>query len=171
MKLLSLFAFVAVLGIVSCKHSGGNSSPVSKADIYFLQKASYSNLAEITAGGIAAIRGSYDSVTMFGTMMVQDHSKAQKSLESLASSLNVTVPQTPDSAHRAKAAMLSNLSGHQFDTAYINAQVIDHEATIAVFQQELSGGENTQVKNFATQNLPVIQMHLQEALSIQSKLK
>ena len=166
-----IFCFFAIASCIGCgKHGPGNTT-VNKTDVFFMQQASYSNLAEIDAGKIAALRGSYDSVKMFGSMMIADHSKAQSSLNALGKNLNVMLPTEPDSIHQAKSAILKTLSGHQFDTTYINGQVIDHMATVVVFQTEITGGFNVDVRNFAIKNLPMIEMHLQEALAIQSKLK
>jgi putative membrane protein len=144
---------------------------LNKADVYFMQQASYANLAEITAGALAASKGSYDSVKMFGSMMVTDHTKAQSSLNVLSDKLNVQLPTEPDSAHKAQVAYLQTLSGYAFDTAYINAQVIDHYATISLFETEILTGRNPWVKNYANKNLPVIKMHLEEALSIVDQLE
>ena len=170
MKTLIFFSFI-ILATIGCSKHGPENKTTSKTDLFFMQQASYSNLAEIDAGTIAAARGSYDSVKMFGSMMITDHGKAEASLKSLAEKLKISIPDAPDSAHQAKAALLKTLSGHTFDTAYINAQVKDHLATLAVFQTELSGGYNPSVKNYATKNLPVIQMHLEEALALQARLK
>lgn len=170
MKTLFLTALAAATFIGCQKHHPTNTT-TNKTDVVFMQKASYSNLAEIDAGTIAAARANNDSVKMFGAMMVNDHGKAEASLQALASELRIDIPDMPDSVHQAKAALLKTLSGYTFDTAYINAQVKDHLATIAVFQTELSDGYNPSVKKFATTNLPVIQMHLQEALDIQSQLE
>ena len=166
-----LFVLASIMFIyVGCSNDDDNTT-LSNQDSYFMQQASYSNYAEIGAGTIAASNGSYDSVKMFGSMMANDHGKAQSSLDSLAASFNVTIPSTPDSAHQAMAEILQTLSGHTFDTAYINAQVKDHLATILMFQQEISGGNNSQVINYANKNLPIIQMHLQEAQTIQQAIE
>ncbi len=166
-----IIAALAAATFIGCEKHGSKNTTTNKTDEFFMQQASYSNLAEIDAGGIAGARGNYDSVKMFGTMMIQDHGKAETSLQSLAAELNVSIPGTPDSIHQAKAALLKTLSGHTFDTAYINGQVLDHKKTIAVFQTELSGGYNPSVLNYAKKNLPVVQMHLQEVLDIQAKLE
>ena len=170
MKALILISFAA-LTFAGCSKNINKNTFTNKADVFFMQQASYSNLAEIDAGTIAAARGSYDSVKMFGTMMISDHSKAEASLKSLADGLKISIPDAPDSVHQAKAALLKTLSGHTFDTAYINGQVKDHEATIAFFKTELSAGYNPSVRNYAITNLPMIKMHLQMALVIQSKIE
>lgn len=164
--LLSGFAFCMFM--ISCSN---DDNDINNQDTYFMQQASYSNLAEIGAGSIAETHGDYDSVSMFGSMMVTDHGPAQDELESLAASVGVSIPSAPDSAHLAMAAHLDTLSGYVFDTTYIGAQVSDHLATIAVFQQELSAGNNQQAINYANKYLPVIQMHLAEAQRIRQQIQ
>jgi len=166
--------FLAVIGfsflVASCSKDDDDNG-VNSQDSFFMQQASFSNYNEISAGAIAASKGDYDSVRMFGSMMVADHGNAQSSLDSLAGTLNITVPSAPDSVHQAMAIKLQSLSGNVFDTTYIGAQVRDHMLTIAIFQQEISGGNNKQVLDFAKKNLPVIQMHLMEAQSIQATVQ
>ena len=169
MKFISLALVLAIVSLACSKDN--NNDNVTNQDSYFMQKASYSNYAEVNAGSLAGIRGNSDSIKSFGLMMVTDHSKAQSSLDSLGVTFNVNLPTTPDSAHLAMAAKLQTLSGYQFDTTYIGAQIVDHMATIAIFQQELATGNNQQVKNYANKNLPVIQMHLQMAQTIQALIK
>ena len=170
MKLISL-CFVISLLAVNCSKDDNDNNNVNSQDNYFMQQASFSNYDEISAGAIAASKGNYDSVRIFGSMMVANHGNAQSSLDSLVSSLNVTVPSTPDSLHQAMATQLQSLSGNAFDTTYIGAQVRDHMITIDIFQQEISGGNNQQVLDYARKNLPIIQMHLQEAQSIQQQIQ
>ena len=171
MKCLFACAIVVFMCVGCSTDDDDDNATVNGQDTYFMQQASYSNYAEVNAGAIAAVKGSYDSIRMFGSMMVSDHGGAQNELDSLAGAFGVTVPSAPDSAHQAWAVYLQTLSGHTFDTAYINAQVKDHMATIAIFQQELSGGNNAQVKAYAFKHLPAIQTHLQEAQSIQQSLQ
>lgn len=171
MKQLFCGAAALVILLASCDKNDDDSNSISSTDQDFMVKASYSNWAEVGAGSIAAIKGNADSVKMFGSMMVADHTNAETSLDSVAKAYSITIPSEPDDAHKAKAAYLQTLSGYMFDTAYINAQVIDHQATVALFQQESSKGNNSTVKAFVATHLPVIQMHLQEALDIQAQLK
>lgn len=167
----SLFVCATLLFIFAACSKHENNAAINSTDNYFIQQASYSNYAEINAGTIAASKGNYDSVKMFGSMMIGDHSKAETALSSLALNTDENIPTAPDPVHQAKAQYLKSLSGHTFDTAYINAQVKDHKATINLFQMELSSGHNQLIKNYANQYLPVIQMHLQEALMIKSVIE
>ncbi len=171
MKFISVFS-LAVLFCVACSNNDDDdNAALNNTDSYFMQQASYSNLAEVSAGNIASTRGTYDSIKIFGSMMVMDHTEAQSALDSLGTKLNVVLPTAADSAHQAMAAQLQSLSGNTFDTAYIGAQVRDHIATIALFQLELSDGNNQEIRNYANKYLPIIQMHLQDAQSIQQQVR
>ena len=171
-KILASLTFLAfAICTTACSKDDDNNNNVNSADSTFIVMASFSNNAEVSAGQLAASKGNADSVKMFGSMMISDHSDAQTSLDSIATFLSIITPDTPDPEHISKAAYLQTLSAYAFDTAYINAQVIDHEATIAVFQEELSHGNDRLVKDFANSHLPIIKMHLQEALDIKAQLK
>lgn len=169
MKFLSLFAFITVFA-VACSNDDNNTT-VTSQDVYFMQQASYSNFDEMAAGSIAASKGNYDSVRIFGTMMLSDHGMAEEELDSLANQFSTSIPSAPDSLHSAMAVQLQALSGNVFDTTYIGAQVRDHMTAIAIFQQELASGNNQQVKDYANKYLPVIQMHLAMAQRIQLQIQ
>lgn len=170
MKFKFLFAVIAIASVACSKNNNDNTS-LNNEDNYFMQQASYANYAEINAGALASVKGNTDSVKMFGVMMVSDHGKAQSSLDSLGTKFNVTLPNTADSVHQAMYAVLQLQSGKTFDTMYMNGQVNDHIATVALFQKEIAEGNNAMVKNFATVNLPIIQMHLQDAENIRALLQ
>lgn len=167
-----LFVCAAILFTCArCSKNDNDNTTVNSTDSYFLQQVSYSNLDEVSAGNIAAIKGNYDSVRTFGSMMISDHTMAQASLDSIGAALNAVLPSAPDSVHQAMAAQLQTLSGNTFDTTYIGAQIRDHMTTISIFQAELSAGNNQQVINYANKYLPVIEMHLQEAQMIQQTIQ
>lgn len=171
MKKVSFFALLAVVVFVSaCKKddNNDNNNPQSfnTTDQQFIVNASYGNHAEISAGEVASIQGMRDSIKMFGQMMVTDHTTSQQSLDSIAGAFNMSIPTTADSVHIAMLQQMKQLTGHTFDTAYIHAQVMDHEKTINLFQDELNNGNNQWLKNYANRYLPKIQMHYNMATSI-----
>jgi putative membrane protein len=144
-----------------------NGQVLNDTDRTFMTSASYGNNAEIDAGTTASSMASITAVQSFGTRMVTDHTAAQGDLVLVGTQVGVSnLPTTPDSAHIQLKAMLVTLSGRAFDSAYMKLQQTDHANTIALFQNEINNGSNTQVKNYATTHLPTIQMHKQMADSI-----
>jgi putative membrane protein len=171
MKYLFVCAAISLVCVQCSKSNNNNGTTVTGTDSYFVQQASYANLDEVSTGNIAAVRASNDSVRTFGSMMITDHTNAQLSLDSIGTSLNIVLPTMPDSLHQVMATQLQVLSGSVFDTTYINEQVRDHIAAVSLYQTEISAGNNQQIKNYAQTYLPVIQMHLQEAQSIQQMIQ
>lgn len=171
MKKVFLMGGLALVVLAACNKDKENTNDdVSSTDQQFLTQVSIGNNAEIMAGQLAATKGTNAGVKAFGQMMVTEHGMAQSDLQTLASRLGQTLPDTVDAEHQMLMTRLNTLSGYSFDTAYINSQVKDHQKTITLFQNEISDGNSDSVQNYATKYLPHIQMHLQTADSLSSKL-
>jgi putative membrane protein len=66
---------------------------------------------------------------------------------------------------------LSQLSGPEFDKAYIDQMVKDHKKAVKLFKRQAKSDENPELKTFATATLPTLERHLDEAERIQQELK
>jgi putative membrane protein len=170
--LISFMALSAIV-MIGCNKSNKDttSTPLSSSDSLFAIKASQANIAEIDAGKVSLTNAGRDSVKMFGQMMIDDHSKAKASLDSIGGLLGFNMPKSADSAHIALTMKLMTLQGHAFDTTYMNAQVADHQTVLALLQSEMNNtSANSKLRNYATKNYPVVQMHLMMADSLQQSL-
>jgi putative membrane protein len=58
---------------------------------------------------------------------------------------------------------LQGMSGSDFDKAYMEAMVKDHQKDIDEFQREADSGKDADVKSFASETLPTLREHLQMA--------
>ena len=132
-------------------------------DRKFLMEAAMGGMAEVELGRVATQRGSSEAVRSFGQRMVDDHTRANSELMSLASGLGVTPPTALDPKHAATSAKLSRLSGAGFDRAYARQMVKDHEKTVSLFQREATRGRHEQLRSFASSMLPALQEHLRMA--------
>ena len=72
--------------------------------------------------------------------MVRDHTKANDKLKQIAGRKNIELPTEPDAKHKAKKQELEAASGAAFDSAYMQAQVADHEATESLLKQQIESG-------------------------------
>jgi len=173
-----LGALATAISLGACKKNNNdtttdNTSTVNGQDTTFLINVSKSNRAEVALAAIALSTSSNDSVKMFANMMVLDHTTAQTNLTKLRDSVSSTV-NLSDSLDADQIAMrdsLLMLSGKTFDSTYIAGKVRAHQKTLGIFDAETSGGQNAQVKNFAANNRPVIQSHLNMADSILLKFQ
>jgi putative membrane protein len=169
MKKVFLTGSVALIVFASCKKDKDNNN-VNSTDQTFLTQVAIGNKAEVMAGQLAATKATNPAIKSFGQLMVTEHGQAQTDLQNVYSSVGQTMPDTVDAEHQALMARLNSLTGHSFDTAYINSQVKDHQKTLIIFQSEINDGDNSNVKNYANTYLPHIQMHLQKADSFSRTL-
>lgn len=132
-------------------------------DKKFAREAALGGLTEVELGKLAAQKGSTDAVKQFGQKLVDDHTKANDELKSVASAQSINIPDALDSKHQAHINKLSKLSGPAFDRAFAKDQVKDHEQDIRDFQQEAQNGNNPAVKDFAAKTLPTLKEHLSMA--------
>jgi putative membrane protein len=143
-----------------------NSSGLSAKDKKFINEAAAGGLAEVQLGQLATQKASSDEVKKFGQRMVEDHSKANDQLKQLASSKGINVPQDLSPKDQATKERLSKLSGDSFDKAYMADMVKDHKKDVADFTHASTSASDNDVKQFASQTLPTLQQHLQQAQSI-----
>jgi len=125
--------------------------------------------AEVEMGKLAAEKASSPDVKAFGQQMVEDHGKANDQLRRVADKQNLTLPVNMTAKQQAKYEMLKTKTGADFDKAYVDAMVKDHEEDVKAFQREADKGKDEQIKAFAAEMLPVIQGHLEKIRAIQSK--
>ena len=130
-------------------------------DTKFVQTAASGGMAEVKLGQLAVDKGSSDFVKQFGQKMVDDHTKANDDLKSVAQKDNITLPTGLMPKDQATYDRLSKLSGAAFDSAYIKDMTMDHKKDVADFTKESASGKNPDVKDFATRTLPTLKTHLQ----------
>jgi len=139
---------------------------MASQDHNFLMDAAMGGLMEVELGRLAAQQGASDAVKQFGQRMVDDHSKANAELMSLASSKGMTLPTELDEKHRQHVTKLSSLSGAEFDRAYGKMMASDHNKDVSEFEKESTRGTDADLKAFASKTLPTLQEHLQMARAL-----
>lgn len=132
----------------------------ASSDRPFYMKAAAGGMAEVETGKLAQQKGSSEAVKSFGAKMVEDHTAANQKLMAIAASKKIKLPAAMDAKHKAMLKKLNAKSGADFDSAYIQGQIADHKATIALFEREIASGKDSEAKAFASETLPVVQSHL-----------
>jgi putative membrane protein len=138
-------------------------------DAAFADTAAAGNYAEIATGQLAVQKAADADVKAFGQRMVTDHGKANQDLQAAVAAIdaaNLDLPQGPTDEQQAMAAKLGQLSGAEFDRAYIEHMVADHEKTVGLFRSEAMGGKEQHLRDFAKATLPVLEEHLRMARSL-----
>lgn len=135
-------------------------SNVSSADRNFATKAAAAGLAEVNDAQIALKNASRPDVKDFAQRMVQDHTKANDQLKSIASSKGIMLPTSATASDQKKTAALQKLIGAKFERQYIEGQRAAHKQAVALFSAESKNGRDSELKSFASQTLPTLQDHL-----------
>jgi putative membrane protein len=136
----------------------------------FWSNAAAGGMAEVELGRLASQKAQNPEVKKFAQMMVTDHTKANAELKTLAARKNVTLPTGLDSSHQSVMERLNGLTGAEFDRAYVEAMVEDHEDTVELFEANADDAD-ADIKAFAAKNLPVVKGHLDMIKGIQGRLK
>jgi len=135
----------------------GNMNP---ADQKFVMDAALGGMMEVELGRWAAQKGTTDGVKQFGRRMVDDHSKANTELMSLASRKGITLPTALDQKHQAQMTKITRMTGADFDRAYIKMMLSDHKKDVSEFEKQSTKGADADIKAFAGTTLPTLQEHL-----------
>ena len=124
----------------------------------FVTKASQAGMAEVELSKLAINKANDAQVKSFANQMVQDHTKANEELKSIASKSGLSVAPALDPDHAATVRDLGQKSGKAFDQAYVQQMVADHQQAVSLFQQE-TNDSNSELAGFAGKTLPVLQHH------------
>lgn len=167
----ALATLLAYAQNTSSQHmDNGTRKMMKSADTAFAMKAAQAGTAEVQLGQLAAQKAGHPDVKAFGQQMVDDHTKANDNLKSVAQRENMTLPSSLNGKDQAEYTKLQGLSGADFDREYVRDMVKDHEEDVKEFQREANNGKDPQIKSFASQTLPILQEHLSKIKSIEASL-
>lgn len=151
------------VALLSLGFATGALASLSHADRSFVEKAAKGGMAEVELGKFAQERASSEQVKQFAAKMVEDHSKANEALRSLAQAKGVTMPAGPGLEENHEMSRLSKLTGADFDREYMKHMVKDHQKDVKEFRKEADKAKDADVKGFASNTLPTLQEHLKLA--------
>jgi putative membrane protein len=138
-------------------------------DAGFVKKVSGACLGEVKAAEMALQKASDAKVKSFAQRIIDDHQKADKELEELASRKSWTVSKTVDEKCQKELDKLASITAQSFDRIYMEGQIRAHEEAIKAFENEAKNGQDADLKNWATKTLPTLREHLQMAKDASEK--
>ena len=148
----------------------GEQQQLAQEDMEFATKAAEGGLKEVQLGELAQQQAASDQVKEFGQRMVQDHGKANDQLKQIAEQKGIELPQEMSEEAQQLHDELAQKSGEEFDRAYMDEMVSDHEEDVETFQQYAESGQDPDLTGFAEQTLPVLEEHLQLAQKTQEQV-
>ena len=181
-------AFVAAVSIAAC--GGDNNTPRDDAapgatgttgtagtttdvDRGWINDRLADGDLDVRLGRLAQERGASADVRAFGAMMVEKHTMAGTELKRIANRHNVPAADAArdDDDAGDHVERLSKLSGAEFDRAYLDLMVEEHEDAIDALEDKARDtDEHADVKDWAAKVLPDVRQHLQRAKDLRERL-
>ncbi len=147
-----------------------DNAGISASDQTFLKEAAVANMSEVEMGRVGLRNADSDRVKAFSQKMVDDHTKANEEVKTLARSKSVAIPMELPSDKRAMVNTMSKKNGMDFDHAFIDHMVEGHQKVVDMFERQSKTGEDAAVRAFAARMLPTLRGHLQLAKDIQTSM-
>lgn len=137
----------------------------------FLTEAYQGGLAEIQLSRLAVDKATDNNVRKFAQAMVDQHTVVNRQISQLAHRNGITLPDAPTQEQTAGINRLSALSGEEFDRAYLQANVDQHEKDVVAAMQQAGQGTDANVRSFAQGSVPLLKLHLAAAEDIHAVLR
>jgi putative membrane protein len=185
MKRLTPIALSILLAasVVSCNRddradtneraTGGGAVGTTGASVDrdFVMDMAEGNRAEIELAKMAEERATNAQVKDFARMLVRDHTKALADLREAAAAANVQLSTSSEENRDQKNLQedLAKLTGHEFDRKYIDEMIGKHEKTANAIEKKVDS-ESPQIRQWATETLPVVRKHLDQAKQLKETL-
>ncbi len=154
----------------------GAGAPTQLTDASIADIAVTADAIDSAAGKFALEKSQTKAVRDFAQTMIRDHSAVNQKAVALAQQLGVTPSdndvskQLEDGAEQAHD-QLADLSGAEFDRAYMDREIAYHEAVLDALDNTLiPGAQNPEFKQFLTSIRPNFEAHLKRAQAVRQDL-
>lgn len=157
-RMIGIMGALALAGGVASANAN-NPQELSKQDQQFVNQAYSINAGEVKLGELAQKKGTTPDVKDYGRRLAEDHRLGLEQLQRAAQKDNIRLPTQLDQKHQELYQKLSQLSGPQFDQAYLEHMKEGHQEAIDTFQKEVDKGSHQNLKQYAQKQLPVLKAH------------
>jgi putative membrane protein len=167
--ILVVLVFSFAVAVYAAGDKTSDESKLSKEDETFIKEAAQGGQMEVRLGQVAK-KAVHEPVKAFGKRMTEDHSKANKELAALAKKKSVALSKSLEGKYKSEVDRLAKLSGDEFDREYMKAMVKDHQEDVEKFEQAAKNAKDSEVKGFASKQLPILKEHLELAQKTEKEL-
>ena len=143
--------------------AGGTRSEMTNDDKEFVAMAGMGGLAEMQLGNLALQKASSAEVKAFAQRMLTDHSKSNAEIAEFATTKGLALATELSGDPKGALEHLTSLSGAEFDKAYMQHMVEDHEKVVAAFDKASTSATDADLKAWAGRTLPTLKEHLELA--------
>jgi putative membrane protein len=151
-------------------HPAADQMQVAEVDRDFAAEAAQGGLMEVGLGALAQQQAKSTEVKDFGQRMADDHGQADDKLKQIAEQKGIELPQDLSEDAQATYEELQKKSGAEFDEAYMDEMVSDHEDDISAFEDYIEKAKDPELRGFAEATLPILKEHLEQAKQAQEQV-
>jgi putative membrane protein len=168
--------YAALAGFLALFFGLGSAQAAGPTDPQIAAIVVTANQVDIDAGKLALSKAKSPEVKTFAQLMITDHSGVNKAATELVQKLHVTPESNPTSQSLQKGgdenlAALKKLSGSAFDRAYVDHEVVYHQAVLdAVDTTLIPSAQNAELKALLVKVRPAFVAHLEHAKHLQTEL-
>ena len=131
-------------------------------DVAFVKQATESGRKEVAAARDALPQLKNPQLKRVAEMLVRDHGSANARLSKIAEAKGWPVP-----APAAAVPPASGTASSDFDAKWTADMIAGHERSVALYRAQAQGGEDKDLRKYASDTLPTIEHHLAELRSLQ----
>ena len=141
-----------------------------------LSQMNVANTTEIQLATLAAKKATSPKVKQIASKLAADHGKNREQVRALAQKLNVILtPAQGGSVSAADSAAmppdLQGKSGRDFDRAFVQHEIADHQSNIQKLQtQVIPGAQDAAIKAYLQKTVTELQAHLSSLKQVQQQL-
>ena len=138
----------------------GPTSAPNYADQAFVEDTLKNNDTQVQLSQLAQQKASIGDVKDFSQKMIQIHTQLNQQLAPLAKQLDVNQSQKPSKQEKKEIAQLEQLSGADFDSAYLQAMAHEQARSLKQFKSE-EAAQNPNIQKVSKMDEPVLTQHYQ----------
>ena len=138
----------------------------------YVQKAAMGDMLEVESSRLALNRSATPEIKKLAQDMVDAHTMTSDELKArlVRAGLIVELPAMLDDEHKKKVDDLRAASARDFDAKYLELQKEGHDEALNIHRDYAMNGTVADLKAFAADTVPKIEMHLKMATDLQSKM-
>lgn len=154
---------IVVAGMLAATSAMAADTGLSHEGKSFIKEASEGNQAEIALAQLAQQKAQSPEIKSLAQMIENDHQQSQEKLQTIAQTHDVTLDEGLTWTQKREQGKLEKLSGADFDQQYAKNVLEDHVNDLNAFQKAADKLQEPDLKQFAQENMTVMQKHLQHA--------
>lgn len=140
--------------------SGPPSGTPNFADQAFIEDILKNNDTQVQLSQLAQQKAASGDVKDFSQKMIDIHTKFNQQLAPIAKQLDVNENQKPSKQQKKEIAALEQLSGPDFDSAYLQAMAREQSQSLKAFKSH-ENAQNPNIQKTAQMDEPILTQHYQ----------